>query len=243
MTFPAQLLAAALAVAAPAPDAALAEATATQAPAPRGSAEWFRRRGAALLDAGKPREAVKAFDKALKRAPGDAELLVERAQAHSANGDDGAALRDLDAALAAAPRSTQVRNNRGILFRRIERYPDARAEFTRAIEIDPKSDIGYFNRALVWMDEYRFDSAIRDLNMSLSLAPNDPQSLMQKGEVYRLLEDYLLAADYLDAAIAADPKLGQAYVWRGAVREALGDAKGAEADRAAAEAMGLDPLP
>jgi tetratricopeptide (TPR) repeat protein len=233
------IAAAALALAIPFSPAATAEPVEQAAPE-RGSAAWWQQRAEALIAEGRASEAVKAYGKALKRAPNEVALLLGRAEAHAAAGDDKAALADLDAALAADPRSTLVRNRRGLFFHNEGQYEAARAEFGKAIEIDAKYDFAFFNRALAWKAEGRYEPALRDLNMSLALVPNDPQSLMQKGEVYRQLDDYLLAADYLDAAIAADPKLGQAYAVRSLVRAELGDKAGAAEDRKKAAEMGYD---
>jgi tetratricopeptide (TPR) repeat protein len=150
------------------------------------------------------------------------------------------ALRDLDAALKLDPRSTAVRNSRGTFFFRGDDTEAAIAEYEEAIKLDPKLDIAFFNRSLVYKDQGRYDRALRDLNASLALAPGDAMSLMQKGDIYRLLEDYLLAVDYLDAAIKADSELGRAYRWRSLAKAALADAAGAKADAEKADQLGAE---
>ena len=71
------------------------------------------------------------------------------------------------------------------------------------------------------------------------MAAGDPMSLAAKGDCYRQLGDLLLARDFYDAALKADPRNAASWQARGEIRASLGDGPGGDADKA--QARRLDP--
>lgn len=84
-----------------------------------------------------------------------------------------------------------------------------------------------------------YEAALREADAGLALAPDDPDLLEEKGAIYYMLDDPLSAREWLERALAVNPKAADALYLRGQVRAELGDAEGAAADQAAAVA--LDP--
>jgi tetratricopeptide (TPR) repeat protein len=84
-----------------------------------------------------------------------------------------------------------------------------------------------------------YEAALREADAGLALAPDDPDLLEEKGAIYYMLDDPLSAREWLERALAVNPKAADALYLRGLVRAELGDAEGAAADQAAAVA--LDP--
>lgn len=205
---------------------------------PKSQTAWVNR-AEVLRGMGRFREAIAAYDAVLTVYPDDLELMVGRARVRRDKGDKAGALADLDAALKIAPASAYVRNSRGLYYWNNAENLLAIAEFDKAVAIDSKYEAAYYNRSLALLDEGRYDRAIRDINISLRLSPDDIDSLSQKGEIYRHMEDYLRAVDLLDLAIKADPENARSWFRRGLAKEALGDAAGAAADKA--QAKRLDP--
>lgn len=95
------------------------------------------KRGLVMLGLQRPDEAIVDFTAALARDSLLVEALVNRAVALAGRGDLQAALADLDRAAAAAPGDAQVAYTRGLVRARAGRRDDARAEFRRALSIDP----------------------------------------------------------------------------------------------------------
>lgn len=93
--------------------------------------------------------------------------------------------------------------------------------------------------AILRRNQSDFEAALREADAGLALAPDDPDLLQEKGAIYYMLDDPLSAREWLERALAVNPKAADALYLRGLVRAELGDAKGAAADQAAAVA--LDP--
>lgn len=84
-----------------------------------------------------------------------------------------------------------------------------------------------------------YEAALREADAGLALAPDDPDLLEEKGAIYYMLDDPLSAREWLERALAVNPKAADALYLRGLVRVELGDAEGGAADQAAA--IALDP--
>ena len=121
------------------------------------------------------------------------------------------------------------------------KYELALADWTRAIEIDPK-DANYYNgrcwtRAISGRD---LQLALADCTKSLRLRPNADNTLDSRGLVHlRLgrLDDAI--ADY-DAALKINPKKAYSLYGRGITKLRRGDTAGGQADIAAGIAISAD---
>jgi tetratricopeptide (TPR) repeat protein len=96
-----------------------------------------------------------------------------------------------------------------------------------------------FVRSQVFLEQERYDRAVRDLDAILKIDPTAVLAHIQKGCVYREMGDHRSAVQSFDASLALDATDAQVWWWRGLAKAALGDAAGAEADKA--QARKLDP--
>src|SRR6185312_9322203 len=131
--------------------------------------------------------------------------LAERGRALAAKRKGDKALKAFNAGLAIDPDSGDILNARGNLYLAIDRADLAMADFDHALAVNPKDDIVLFNRGVADKQLGHNSEALRDFNKVLRLTPNDAATLAQKADTYRQLGDLLLARDFYDAAIAADP--------------------------------------
>lgn len=203
---------------------------------------WLRAwldKGDLLARQDRPREALKAYDRGLALAPADTALLLARASTRGKLGDMAGAEADLDAALAAEPKSASVYNARGLFFLDHDQFDAAKAELDQAIALNPRLGDAYYNRALVLMSQGRNDPAIRDLNTLLGLAPKDAVALSLKGEAYLRLGDHTRALEELNAALALEPDEPLTLMRRARAHAGLGETAAATADRT--RALKLDP--
>ncbi|MDP3384498.1 MAG: tetratricopeptide repeat protein [Phenylobacterium sp.] len=91
--------------------------------------------------------------------------------------------------------------------------------------------------AVIRRGQADYEAALRETDAGLALAPDNADLMEEKGGVYYMLDDPLSALEWLDKALAINPKLPGALYVRGLVRAELGDAEGAAADQAAAIAL------
>ncbi len=154
-------------------------------------------------------------------------------------GDNAGARADVEAALKIEPKSVYALHSRGRLELGAERYAEAVKDFDAAQAADPEHGSVYASRSIAYRELERYDRALKDINQALALFPDQPVYLAWKAEIYRRMGDHLQAVEVLDAALKGDPNVASVWWARGLSKAELGDAKGAQADKA--QARRLDP--
>jgi len=118
-------------------------------------------------------------------------------------------------------------------------YTGAIADYTQAIELDPKLAPAYNNRGLAKARLKDYTGAMADYTQAIELDPKLAQAYNNRGLAKRQLQDYTGAiADYTQA-IELDPNYAPAYLNRGVAKRYLKDDTGAIADYT--QAIALDP--
>lgn len=127
-----------------------------------------------------------------------------------------------------------VHNDRGIAYTRIEQTDNALADFTAAIELNPRHETAYVNRGDVFQFKGQYEKAIADYDAALAIERDDDVALYDRGNSYAALGKHEQAlADY-DAAIRLNAKYAAAYFNRANSLQALGRYNEAIADYDAA---------
>ncbi len=103
-------------------------------------------RAEALIDAGRPAEALALADAAIARE-GAAQGYAARARALRALGDSEGALAALDALIAVTPGSAPAHDARAVLWAEAGRLSEARAGFETALGLDPRFARAHFGLA------------------------------------------------------------------------------------------------
>lgn len=136
-----------------------------------------------------------------------------------ARGDYGAALAQLEAAVASSPNDAEARNNLGQLFVRMGRAADSVGHFDEAVRLDGQRWAYRFNRARAYGLLNRWPDAIADYRVAITLFPGDHATLYNLGLALLRVRDYPAAVVALEEAVAAAPEahdflitLGTAYV-------------------------------
>jgi tetratricopeptide (TPR) repeat protein/predicted aspartyl protease len=107
-------------------------------------------------------------------------------------------------------------------------FPAAIADFTKAIELEPKDGGHYRDRALARLGNREPMLAMADLDEGLKLKPDDVQALMTRGELLIQRRDLARAQADFDAAIRLAPenhnlplRAGAAYTRSGAFEQGV----------------------
>jgi tetratricopeptide (TPR) repeat protein/predicted aspartyl protease len=107
-------------------------------------------------------------------------------------------------------------------------YAHAVADYSRAIQLDPKNPARYRDRAAARMQAGERELALADLNQAVTLKPGDADLLLARGAVYLELKDPPRAEADFAAALAATPKeddtilaVGGLYEDRGQFEKAI----------------------
>jgi tetratricopeptide (TPR) repeat protein len=130
---------------------------------------------------------------------------------------------------------------RGNAYGKSRKFDLAIADFTKAIELNPKRFENYAARAVAYRETNRMPEALADFNHAISLNASDPRLLSDRGVIYKRTGKLENAIADFSKAIELDPKSILAYMNRsGAYRQQREFSK-ALADCHAADKLLPDP--
>jgi tetratricopeptide (TPR) repeat protein len=86
-----------------------------------------------------------------------------------------------------------------------KQYEAAIEQYTRAIDLMPVFYEAIDNRAFVKMDLGRWDEAIADFELSLTVEPDSVLAVFSIGECHYKMKDYATSKGFFERALAIDP--------------------------------------
>ena len=120
--------------------------------------------------------------------------------------------------------------NRACAYLELKQFDKARADCSKAIELDPKSAVGWANRGNAHLGLGKVDKALADYSKAIELSPTGAVIWLGRcGHYYRLGQLDKALAD-CSKAIELDPKNAHAWTFRGVVYIGLGQLDKAVAD-------------
>ena len=115
------------------------------------------------------------------------------------------AIRDFSTALKFSPNNPAVYNDRGLVFIEEGNYQKAISDFGKAIKLGANTTIilalSYNNLGYALYLKADFDSALSNINKSLSIDKTNPHAHYNRALVYLAKELYIAAKDDLDSCI------------------------------------------
>jgi len=130
-----------------------------------------------------PRESVDEYRRAFTSSPGDAQVGYELALALQATGEIAEATTVLSVVLRSDGSRPEAHNALGILYSLAGQADDARAEFERALAIDPRDAVVLNNLGNSMRDLRRLDDAAKAYRRAIELAPGYAEPLNGLGSV------------------------------------------------------------
>lgn len=91
-----------------------------------------------------------------------------------------AALADMDAAIAAAPRNGEYYAARGLMLLEYGARDEAEADFARALKHDPTQWLAHYGRGMYAFQEQRYDEAVLHFSRAQRLAPQRPEVYLHR---------------------------------------------------------------
>lgn len=132
-------------------------------------AEEFNHKGSEEAKAGRFREAIKHFTKAIDTAPDLVDGYINRGHAYMDLGQYEKALEDYDKAVEVEPLMPDAYNNRGYLKIITGDYEGAIDEYDKMLEVSPDHPFALNNRGLARFKKGDPEKALEDINKSISL--------------------------------------------------------------------------
>jgi len=145
--------------------------------------------GNAWLLADKPEAALAVLDRGLAAAPGDVEMLIDRARAKAARGDYWAAIDDLNGALDTAPERDDALVFRAAAYRRLGTNELAADDLARALALNPDNPDGLLERGALSLAFNRIKPARADFSRVLLVAPDTPAAELARAFLAELDRD------------------------------------------------------
>jgi tetratricopeptide (TPR) repeat protein len=128
--------------------------------------------GNALLAGGRPAEARRAYERALKIKPKDAALLALRGEALSMQGRYRQAVASFTLALRGNPRAPETLSGRAVAYAALGRIARANADWRRQLALLPESQPAA--RACVAMRLADWETTLTELERTIEATPGDP---------------------------------------------------------------------
>ena len=94
-------------------------------------------------------------------------------------------------------------------------YPQAIAEYGRAIDLNPNQPAFYENRAFAYLAMERLDEALTDFNKVIEISPKDEKAYIGRAQIYLKQTVFDSAIADADKAIEINPNEAKLYQIRG----------------------------
>ena len=174
------------------------------------------------IQAGDAAAALALYDRAVKIAPGRADVLNDRGVALQRLGRLGDALADLEQSVQLAPGSAEAFYNRGNVLALLERREEALVSYAEAIRLKPDHAEAFHNRGAVLQMLGRYGEAVATYTEALRLKPDHAEALFNRGNALALQGRNADALPDYAEAIRLKPGHAAAFNNRGLALQDLG---------------------
>ncbi|MBL4651972.1 MAG: tetratricopeptide repeat protein [Flavobacteriales bacterium] len=188
-----------------------------------------------------PTLAMQDLNLVLELNPKDAISYSNRGMVKDGEKDYDGAIVDYCKAIELGLSNADVYNNRGVSYWKTGQLEKAERDYLQAISLDESYPQVYANYGALLLESFgRPHDAIPYFEKSFELGVDDCGMFFKLGFAFEAIGQYSLSEDYYSKAINENPKYGNAYFNRGAVRASLENYGGALEDYS--EALKLDSL-
>ena len=177
------------------------------------ASDWYRNEfqlGVSYLEAGMAGYGLKAFERTLRRRPGETEALYNIGLIHLQAGDLEPARKVFEQALESQPDFVDAAANLGVVFARQGSLREAYAVFTRVLELRPGHIEVLMNTGNIEMTVGFTERAVRRFEEVIRLEPGLVAAYKRLGSVYRAAGDLDRTRKVYEKAVEinpADPEL------------------------------------
>lgn len=190
-------------------------------------AEAYYYRGLHYYSRKQYQKALADYDQAISRDPGNDRFLVKRSFVHSMMNDKQKALQDLGAAIKINQRDFNSYLSRGNIYFELaaqdaDYYGLALSDYTRSLELNPKSSIALGNRGAVQIIQKHYDVALKDLSEALVLDPRNLDAYTNRALIHQVKNDYPSSVNDYTRALELAPNRHDIYSKRGIAKQKLG---------------------
>jgi tetratricopeptide (TPR) repeat protein len=185
--------------------------------------EAYYARGFTRMKLGNFEGATEDFSKAIEFSPTSNHLILSRMDANERMGKYDKALSDIEQLMNLNPRNAQLNYDKGRIQLALKDTTGAEVSFTKLIQADSSSFVGWSARALLHHQRNNLNAAYADYSKSIALKSPHFGDYMNRGIINVRERRFMEALRDYDQAIKLEPKSMLAYLNRGILRSDLGD--------------------
>lgn len=185
---------------------------------------------------------VRLFENCTKKTPEASLCQCNLAYNQLITNDYQGAVKHYSASLEYDPATVEAYNGRGQAYFQLRKYPEALADFTKAIQAGIVTPKLFLNRGKCLVILNRAAEAIPDLNRSVELEPKSPETYYFRAVAYEKGGDIERALDDYGQAIALNPNYVEALVNRGLLRVKAAQFEASISDYTAALGMSVQEV-
>lgn len=209
------------------------------APASNQKAMLLTNFGAVQHRRGKVHDAIESYTKALAYSPMDITILMHRATAYMALGNDDKAYTDLCNVLDKRPQHVEALYYRAFIYMNRREYAAARADYKQLLSADPSHANGLFGLAVLNQREGRLQAAEEQLSRLVDRYPDKATYWQAHAHVLIEQKFYDLALIDLETAITLQPNDANIYLSRAELYLKMKRYTAAKQDLDCAVALGI----
>jgi len=167
--------------------------------------------GNALLDAGRIKEAVQAYTRAVELAPDDPREYYNLGNALVADGRRTDAIARYEQALKLNPDYVEARNNLGAALADSGRLDAAAAQYDLVLNFQPDNADAHYNLGKTYQQMGRLAEAVAQYQEALRLNPDSAGTQNNLGSALAQMGRLPEAIGHFQAAVGLDPRFAEAY--------------------------------
>jgi len=192
--------------------------------------EAYYARGFTRMKLGNFEGAAGDFEKAIEFSPTSQHLQLSLMDARERMGNHDAALKVVEKLMNLQPRNFQLFYDKGRIQLALKDTVSAEASFTKLIQADSSSFVGWSARALLHHQKNNLKEAYADYSRSIALKSPHFGDYMNRGIINVQQRRFMEALSDYDQAIKLEPKSLITYMNRAILRADLGDDNNALTD-------------
>lgn len=189
------------------------------------------------IETGDTTQALAFIDKSLAISKNTSTAYAVRAQIEAQHGNFQAAAADMDSLIKLEPKNVNNYINRAYFRYKADDYFGCLSDYDYAITLDPENSAAIYNRAQLNSEVGEYAKAIVDFTTVLKRDPQNFLALYNRLQLYLMTEQYRKALGDYDRILKKYPNFESGYMQRAAIKQRLGDIRGAQRDNERAIAI------
>ncbi|MBI1212009.1 MAG: tetratricopeptide repeat protein [Alphaproteobacteria bacterium] len=157
--------------------------------------------------------AIIDYTRVLMATPGDVSALTGRGTAYGKKGDNAHAIQDLTRAISLGTRDVTARLQRGHAYLRLQRWPEAIADYDQVLAAAPSNPEAFFGRACAKLYSGDKKSGMQDLTQAYLLDQSILETMVAQGIPSPVMvkpQEGTELQSTSDATVTAPPSAGSA---------------------------------